>query len=210
MNSVLSRFVAFGFVVLVLTSGVLGQAASPEDAVKTALKAGAEMPGFELKDATGKSVKSSDLLKQGHMVLVFYRGSWCPFCNTYLHKLQTRLADITAAGGRLVAVSVENPDASMAVAKKNELQFTVLSDPQLATARKFGIVYTMPAALDEAYKSRGLDVAKHNSMERPDLPLGVTYVVDKKGKIVYAFVESDYRKRAEPDVIIAELKKIGK
>jgi peroxiredoxin len=202
-------FVAVLFVVLGFAAGIMGQAASPEEAVKTALKAGAEMPAFELKDATGKAVKSSDLLADGNLVLVFYRGSWCPFCNTYLHKLQTRLADITAAGGKLVAISVENPDASMAIAKKNELQFAVLSDPNLDTARKFGIVYFLPPAVDEAYKSHGLDIAKHNAMERAELPLAVTYVVDKSGKIVYAFVEPDYKKRAEPDVIIAELKKIG-
>src|SRR5262249_48140337 len=151
----------------------------------------------ELKDAGGKTVKSSDLLKEGNMVLVFYRGSWCPFCNTYLHKLQTRLADISAAGGQLVAISGANPEASMAIAKKNELQFTVLSDPILDTASKFGIVYVLPADVDELYKSHGLDVAKHNAMERPELPLAVTYVVDKSGKITYAYVEPDYKKRAE-------------
>jgi len=210
MKKYLFRFVAVVFAAVMSVAGAMAQAASPEEAVKTALKVGAAMPKFELKDATGKTVRSKDLLKQGNTVLVFYRGSWCPFCNIYLHKLQTRLPDITAAGGKLVAVSVENPDASMAVAKKNELQFTVLSDPDLDTARKFGIVYTLPPTVDEAYKKRGLDVAKHNAMTRPDLPLGATYIVNKKGKVVYAFIESDYRKRAEPDVIIAELKKIGK
>jgi peroxiredoxin len=209
MHKSLFSFAAVLLLVLAFAAAASSQAASPEEAVKTALRAGAAMPAFELKDAAGKTVKSGDLLKEGNMVLVFYRGSWCPFCNTYLHKLQTRLADITAAGGRLVAISVENPDASMAVAKKNELQFTVLSDPNLDTAKKFGIVYFLPPAVDEAYKSYGLDVAKHNAMEKAELPLAVTYVVDKNGKITYAFVEPDYKKRAEPDVIIAELKKIG-
>ena len=120
------------------------------------------MPTFVLDDSTGKAVRSKDLLKQGNLVLVFYRGSWCPFCNVYLHNLQKRLKDITNAGGKLVAISVENPDASMAVAKKNEVQFTVLSDPKLETARKFGIVYQLPTQTDELYKSRGLDVANHN------------------------------------------------
>lgn len=202
-------FVAVAFAVLGFAVCAFGQAASPDEAVKTALRVGARMPSFALKDATGKTVKSSDLLKQGNLVLVFYRGSWCPFCNLYLHKLQTRLTDITAAGGNLVAVSVENPDASMAIAKKNEVQFTVLSDPALDTAKKFGIVYQLSPDLDKEYRSYGLDVAKHNAMDRPELPLAVTYVIDKTGKIAYAFIESDYKKRAEPDVIIDELKKIG-
>ncbi|MEP6848401.1 MAG: peroxiredoxin-like family protein, partial [Acidobacteriota bacterium] len=121
-------FGIFVFVLFASAVGVQAQAVSPEEAVKTALTVGATMPSFTLKDATGNDVRSDVLLKESNLVVVFYRGSWCPFCNTYLHTLQGRLADINAAGGKLVAISVENPDASMAVAKKNELQYTVLSD----------------------------------------------------------------------------------
>lgn len=181
-----------------------------QDAVNNALNVGAKMPSFSLKDSTGKTVSSKDLLKQGNLVIVFYRGAWCPFCNIYLHNLQKRLKDITDAGGKLVAISVEDPDASMAVAKKNELLFTVLSDPQLETAQKFKIVYQLPDKTDTLYKSRGLDVAKHNEMDSPELPLGATYIVNKKGKIVFAFLDTDYKKRAEPDVIIENLNKINK
>lgn len=180
------------------------------DAVKNALNVGAKIPDFTLSDSTGKMVNSKDLLKDGNLVIIFYRGAWCPFCNTYLRSLQKSLPDITAAGGKLIAISVENPDASMAVAKKNEVGFTVLSDPGLETARKFGIVYQLPAETDEKYKTYGIDLAKRNAMDKPELPLSATYVVNKKGKIVYAFLETDYKKRAEPDVIIAELAKIKK
>lgn len=190
------------------TSAQMTGFVSADDAAKTALNVGAKAPAFELKDSTGKLVKSRDLLKEGNVVLVFYRGGWCPFCNTYLHKLQTRLADIKAAGGNLVAVSVENPDASMAIAKKNEVAFTVLSDPNLNVARKFGIVYQLPPETNEKYIGFGIDLAKQNSMEKPELPLAVTYIINKKGVITYAFIETDYKKRAEPDVLIENLKKI--
>lgn len=181
---------------------------SVNDAAKAALNVGATAPAFSLKDSTGKLVESKTLLKEGNVVLVFYRGAWCPFCNTYLHKLQERLTDITAAGGKLVAVSVENPDVSMAIAKKNEVQFTVLSDPNLDVARQFGIVYQLPPETDTKYKSYGIDLAKQNAMQKPELPLSATYIIDKKGKIVYAFLEPDYKKRAEPDVLIENLKKL--
>ena len=179
-----------------------------DDAAKNALNVGAKAPEFSLKDSTGKLVSSKEMLKQGPMVLTFYRGSWCPFCNTYLRKLGQRMPDIKAAGGNLVAISVEDPDASMAVAKKNEVLFPVLSDPALSTARKFGIVYQMAPETDERYKKNGLDVAKHNAMEKPELPLAATYIINKKGVITYAFIETDYKKRAEPDVIIENLKKM--
>ncbi len=180
------------------------------DAAKNALNVGATMPSFALKDIDGKTVSSDELLKKGNLVVVFYRGAWCPFCNLYLNKLQKNAGKIKEAGGNLVAISVENPDKSSGVAQKNELEFTVLSDPQLETARKFGIVYELEKQTDETYKSKGLDVAKNNEMKKAELPLGATYVVDQSGKIVYAFLDTDYKKRAEPEVIIENLQSIGK
>ena len=181
---------------------------SDADAVKNAVNVGAKMPAFTLKDIEGKTVSSDELLKKGNLVVTFYRGAWCPFCNLYLQNLQKNAAAIRAAGGEIVAISVENPDNSSSVAKKNELQFTVLSDPQLETARKFGIVYNLPPETDEKYKSKGLDVAKNNEMAKAELPLGATYIVNRQGEIVYAYLDKDYTKRAEPDVIIENLKKI--
>ena len=183
---------------------------SAEDAAKIALNVGAKMPAFTLNDSLGKSVSSKDLLKQGNLVVVFYRGAWCPFCNKYLHQLQQNLASIKASGGNLVAISVENPDRSMAIAKKNELQFTVLSDPNLTVARSFGIVYQLSDATNEMYKTHGLDLATYNSTEKAELPISATYIVNKKGKIVYAYIEPDYKKRAEPAVIIETLAKLKK
>lgn len=182
---------------------------SAEEAAKTALNVGAQMPEFVLKDAAGKSVSSADLLKQSNLVVVFYRGSWCPFCNLYLRKLQQNMNAIKENGGNLVAISIENPDNSLAIARKNEIDFTVLSDTNLDVARKFGIVYQLPAATDETYKTKyNLDIAKHNEMAKPELPLSATYVVNQKGEIVYAYLEPDYKKRADPQAITESLSKI--
>jgi peroxiredoxin len=183
---------------------------SAEDAAKKALNVGAKMPSFTLNDSLGKSVNSADLLKQGHLVVVFYRGAWCPFCNAYLHKLQKNLSQIKDNGGNLVAISVENADRSMAVAKKNELNFTVLSDPNLNVARSFGIVYQLSDETNEKYKGYGIDLVKYNKTEKPELPISATYVVSKKGEIAYAFVEPDYQKRAEPEAILQALAKLKK
>lgn len=181
---------------------------SVEDAAKTALNVGAKMPDFTLNDALGNKVSSANLLKQGNLVVVFYRGAWCPFCNKYLHTLQENLPRIKENGGVLVAISVENADRSMAIAKKNELAFTVLSDPGLMVARMFKIVYQMPDALNERYKSGGIDLAKMNSMDKAELPISATYVVKKNREIVFAHIEPDYKKRAEPNDIVAALAKL--
>ena len=181
---------------------------SAADAAKTALNVGGKMPAFSLKDANGNVVSSENLLKQGNLVVVFYRGAWCPFCNTYLRSLQKNISEIKENGGNLVAISVENPDNSMKVSEKNKLDFSVLSDPNLDVARTFGIVYQLDAKTDEKYKGYGIDLVKQNGTTKPELPLSATYVINKNGEIAYAFLEPDYTKRAEPSVIIETLKKM--
>lgn len=180
-----------------------------QDAAKNALNVGAKMPSFKLKDGNDKSISSDDLLKESNLVIVFYRGAWCPFCNLYLRNLQKNINQIKEAGGNVIAISAEPPDKSLTVSKKNEVMFPVLSDPQLGIARKFGIVYNLPAETADKYKSRGVvDFQKDYGMEKAELPLGATFIVNQKGEIVYAYLDTDYKKRAEPDVIIEVLKKI--
>lgn len=183
---------------------------SAEQAAQNALKTGDKMPLFELPDSKKNVVKSSELLKDSNLVVVFYRGGWCPFCNIYLKKLQDRLADIKAAGGELVAISAENPDDSLSTVEKDNLKFYVLSDAKLAFARKVGLVYQLPDKTDAKYKEMGIDLVGNNDMDKPELPVSATYAVNQNGEIVYAFVEPDYKQRAEPDIVIAELQKIKK
>ncbi|HUF05338.1 MAG TPA: peroxiredoxin-like family protein [Aridibacter sp.] len=175
----------------------------------SALNVGAAMPVFSLKDEFDKDVSSNDLLKKGHIVLVFYRGAWCPYCNLYLRGLQRSLGEFRERGAQLVAISVEPADRSLKVVKDNKLEYTVLSDPGLATARKFGIVYTLPEALDSAAKQRGFDIGKYNGTEKSELPVSATYVVSKEGKIEFAFLDVDYKKRAAPADIIEVLDRIN-
>lgn len=196
---------AFSFQSFSQTGMTTEKIVTPEDAAKAALNVGGTMPEFTLKDANSKSVSSKDLLKQGNLVIVFYRGAWCPFCNKYLHDLQEKLTEIKAAGGNLVAISAENPDTSMKVSQKNGVAFTVLSDPKLMVARKFGIVYQLDKTTNEKYIGYGIDLVKANGTEKPDLPLSATYIVSKEGKIIYAYLEPDYKKRAAPSEIIKVL-----
>lgn len=179
-----------------------------EDAAKSALKKGSKMPNFSLPDSSNNIVKSTELLDKSNLVVVFYRGGWCPFCNLYLKKLQNNLDEIKAAGGELVAISAENPDDSLTTEQKNSLKFYVLSDKNLDYAREMGLVYQLPEETNTKYKGSGIDIVGNTGMEKPELPISATYIVNQKGEIVYSFVEPDYKKRAEPETVIAELKKI--
>ena len=176
--------------------------------LKTALNVGGTCPAFTLGDAKGQQVSSAALLARGPMVIVFYRGAWCPYCNIYLHAWKAYLPRLAEQGATLVAISGETPDRSAAMAQKTEAAFAVLSDPGYAVSRKFGVVYQVPAGVAEAMKGRGLDLAGYYGTGKAELPLSATYVVGQDGKVVYAFLDADYRKRAEPAEVLAAVERL--
>lgn len=172
-----------------------------------ALKAGDGIPDFDLPDATGKVVRSADLLAAGPLVISFYRGSWCPYCSLELKTLQQNLSEFRARGATLVAISPQTPDESLTTKEKNELAFPVLSDAGSKVARKFGLVFTLDETLKPIFKAFGIDLLAHNGVDTWELPIPATYVVAKSGKIVSACVDVDYRNRAEPAEILKSLDK---
>lgn len=170
-----------------------------------ALRKGDRMPDFALPDATGQTLRSADLLARGPLVLAFYRGQWCPYCNLELKALQARLGDIAAKGATLVAVSPQKPDQSLSTQQKHALAFPVLSDANNALARAFGLVFAVSESLRPIYTNFGIDLVAHNGVETWELPVPATYVVGKDGVIVEAFINADYRKRLEPETVLAWL-----
>jgi peroxiredoxin len=175
---------------------------------KTALNVGDPMPDFWLKDAQGEAISSNDLLADAPLVLVFYRGAWCPYCNLYLQAWQEYLPVLDSSSARLVAISGESPDRSLTVEEKNALSFDVLSDQGYAAARAFGIVYDVPEELSALFEDYGMDLREYYGTETAQLPLSATYVVGKDSKITYAFLEVDYKVRAEPADVIAAVKEL--
>ncbi len=176
--------------------------------LETALQVGGTMPAFTLGDARGRLVSSADLLAKGPLVIVFYRGAWCPYCNIYLHAWQTFLPRLAERGATLVAVSGEPPDRTAAVVRKTEATFTVLSDPKYVVARKFGVIYEVPKGVADVMASHGLELGKYYGTEKAELPLSATYVVGRDGKVTYAFLDADYKKRAEPADVLAALDRL--
>lgn len=176
--------------------------------LKTALGVGGRMPAFTLGDAAGVQVSSAALLSRGPVVVVFYRGAWCPYCNLYLHAWERYLPELQRRGATLVAISGEPPDRTAAVAKKAEATFTVLSDPGYRVARRFGVVYEVPRDVAGMMASKGLELGKYYGTEKAALPLSATYVVGQDGVVTYAFLDADYKKRAEPAEVIAALDRL--
>lgn len=166
------------------------------------LAVGDEAPRFTLPNASGQSVSLENLLQNGPVIVTFYRGGWCPYCNLELRAYQRELEKIEANGATLVAISPETPDHSLSTKEKNELAFQVLSDVDNVVARRFDLVFDMPDYLIDVYKASGLDVAGHNGNEDWQLPKPATFIIRPSGKISFADVPDDYTKRTDPSAVI--------
>ena len=173
---------------------------------RTMLKIGDRAPAIVLQNAKGATVDVGALLKKGPVIVTFYRGGWCPFCNLELKAYQKILPQIVAAGASLVAISPEKPDDTVSTAEKNALTFEVLSDVGQKVGRAFGLVYDFTEELKSAYHGFNLDIPARNGMPGEwALPVSATYVIDRDGTIVYAYTDADYRDRADPREVLAIL-----
>lgn len=176
--------------------------------IAAAKKTNDQYVDFQLPNAKGKMVTLSEQLKKGPVVLSFYRGGWCPYCNLQLHEYQSRLEDIKKAGGQLIAISPETPKSAQDTIAANEINFEVLSDDQNQIARQYGLVFHVDDNLKEVYLKFGINLEKNQGNGSWELPIPATYVIDPNGKIIYAFLNTDYKVRAEPDEIIRALNSI--
>ncbi len=171
-----------------------------------ALQEGDPAPNFRLPDAQGGSVELKALLERGPVVLTFYRGQWCPYCNLELRAYQKLLPQLQALGANLVAVSPQTPDNSLSTAEKNELAYPVLSDVGLHVTRAYGLAFDLPSELVELYRRRNNDLVKWNGEGGWSLPIPATYVIGQDARIALAHVDPDYRDRLEPEAVLARLR----
>lgn len=166
---------------------------------------GDPVPEFTLPDAWGQPVSLLEHLAGGPVVLTFYRGAWCPYCNIQLAAYQRMLPEIVAAGGRLIAISPQKPDGSLTITEKHALTFDVLSDAGNTVARHFGLVYTLQPDFRAALASFGIDFNAINGDDSGELPITATFVIGRDGRVILTYAETDFRKRLNPKIIIEAL-----
>lgn len=177
---------------------------------ENAIKVGQTAPNFELPNPQGNTVSLSNLLEKGPVVVTFYRGGWCPYCNLQLRALQAKLGEIHALGATLVAISPQVPDGSLTKDEISEMDFTVLSDQDANVASQYGVAWEVPEFLMEHMRvDRQLDFEKINNGNSTILPIPATFVLDKNGVVTWRFVDVDYRTRSEPEDIIIALKALS-
>ncbi len=175
------------------------------DIAHRSIKQGDKAPNFALPDVNGETVRLSQLLAKGPVVLIFYRGGWCPYCNLALRSYQAILPDIQRNSATLVAVSPQTPDNSLSAREKMELSFPVLSDRGNTVAREYGLVFTVSPEVQAIQRGMGLDLQKVNGSDIWELPIPGSYVIAEDGTITLAFVDPDYTHRLEPAAILTAL-----
>jgi peroxiredoxin len=159
----------------------------------------------ELAGWDGTSVKLSDLWNEGPIVLMWYRGGWCPYCNIQLRAMQASLGEIENAGAKLVVLTPELPEKAKETADAANIEIVALHDKDSALAEQYGILFDLPEAIVPIYRDK-LKLPEYNGSDKLQLPLAATYVIDKSGKITFAFLDADYKKRAEPADVLAAVR----
>lgn len=179
-------------------------------AAERALKAGDRAPVFTLPDPDGNPVSAADLLAEGPLVVTFYRGIWCPYCNLDLQALQEALPEIQARGAHLLAISPQTPVNSRRSQRENKIAFPILSDHGNSVAESFGLRFRLPDYLADLYKNTFKnDLAVVNGEDSWTLPMPARYVIGRDGVIVYAEVNPDYTRRPDPSELLPILDRLN-
>lgn len=162
-------------------------------------------PNFSGTDQNGNKVELKDLRKKGKVVVVFYRGNWCPYCNKHLQKLQDSLSLITEKGASVVAISPENTEGIVKTVEKTKVSFPILHDEEMKIAKSYQVSFKVDDSTAQRYKNADIDLLKINNQKEALLPVPAVYIINKDGSVTYRFFEADYKRRVSVKEILANL-----
>jgi len=172
---------------------------------ESSLQLGQKAPDFEAFDQNGSKFISSNILKEKQLIVVFYRGQWCPFCNRHLSELQDHLEDFKKAGAQIVAISPEKTENISKTIEKTKAEFPVLWDKDNSIMEAFGVDFVLAKNLQEKYKEYGVDLIRDNGNSSQTLPVPATFVIGRNGKIKYMQYDPDYKNRSSAKDILEQL-----
>ena len=170
------------------------QIASAQEAPE-GLFIGSKAPDFKAKDQNGNEVRLKDLLKKGKVVLVFYRGQWCPYCNRELSRIQDSIQLIKDKNAMVVAVSPEKQESITATVEKTKAEYPVLYDEGLKIMKAYDVEFEVPENTITRYRNANIDIEKNNGANGKYLPVPAVYIIDKESTVTYRFFDTDYKKR---------------
>lgn len=198
------RFIIFMLSTFMATVAVQGQAADQPSAA-SGLKVGQMAPDIDTKDYLGNPVNLKNLLEKGPVVLMFYRGAWCPYCNKQLKQLQDSLKLINELSGTVLAVTPETIESIGKTVEKTNVEFRIIHDENLCIMKAYDVAYELETSVLKRYKKTGINLEESNGNNGANLPVPATYIIAQDGKIVYTFFDPDYTKRATVHKILENL-----
>lgn len=160
-----------------------------------ALNIGDKAPIFTATDHAGKSVNLKELTKKGKVVLMFYRGAWCPYCNKYMSEIEKALPDFSAKNATVIAITPEPEESISKAVEKTKATFSIIYDKERSIMKQWKVAYEMSPDLQTKYKGYGLDLEKQQGDWM--LPVPATYIIGKNGKIEFVHFDENYQKRAD-------------
>ncbi len=172
---------------------------------ESTLQIGQKAPEFTAFDQNGDKFKSSEVLKDKQLIVVFYRGQWCPFCNRHLSELQDNLENFKKAGAQIVAISPEKTENINKTVKKTKADFPVLWDKDNSIMESFGVNFILAKNLQEKYKEYGVDLTKDNGNSSQTLPVPATFIIGENGKIKFLQYDTNYKNRSSAKEILEHL-----
>jgi len=169
------------------------------------LAIGQSFPDFNLSNATNERIELKELLQQGKLIIAFFRGNWCPYCNLELRALQNQLSHFTAKKVNLVAISPQLVSFNKEIQTKLQLDFEVLTDSNNLLAKQVGISFNLQDFAISTYQNLGIKLENFNGNQANELPFPAVFVLDQKGVVTYQFVDSNYMNRMDIDELLQHI-----
>lgn len=205
----LTAWLLISFICVSLSTATAQEVKIASDAKSThPLKIGQPAPEVSFQDIAGKPVSLASLHAKQPIVLVFFRGGWCPFCTKHTQELIKAYPRIKELGAELYGVSPDNPESSNANVDKNSIPFPILSDADVTAISAFGLAFEVDSDTLQRYTGFGIDLEKASGKTHHALPIPAVYIIDRSGKLVFAHSNPDYRQRLDTKTIVAELEKL--
>lgn len=161
---------------------------------------------FRVKDQNGNDINLKDIRKKGYVVIVFYRGNWCPYCNKQLKKLQDSLQFITAKGAQLIAITPEAKEGIDSTVAKTGATFPIIFDEGMKISQNYHVNFKVDDRTVAHYKNTGIDLFKINQQREAELPVPAVYIIDKEGNVTYRYFDENYRNRVSVKEILQNLR----
>lgn len=192
----------FFFILSLFLSTILFAQEKPEG-----LFINSKAPDFKANDQYGNEVRLKDVLKDSLVVLVFYRGQWCPYCNRQLKRFEDSLQSIKEKGARLIAVTPEKPAFISKTIEKTKASYPILYDKEMKIMKAYAVAFEVDERTVSRYKNADIDLLEANGQkDKAYLPIPAVYIISKEGSILYRYFDSDYKKRPAVKEIIDNLK----